>query len=210
MVGEDIFSGVAGAIGGFNTGASSTITGLLMMIQLPLMVVWVILTIGVVYMIFLRKTVFLLPWDFKLKITLVRPFAGLKMGVFQDRGVLLTEAGIKRMQLKNERVIMPKPDTTDSYVGGELIVVSLGPDKKFSGKRLFDYENKKVIIDVESPKVAQLYFCDKVVANNPNWFFDRFQQIGMVLMLWVYISLMVAVSNFLVLYPMFVHTAAVA
>lgn len=207
-------------------GLSNGIMGLIVAAQLPLAATWFLLTAGIVYLFFFRRMVvadvwWILRWiperipliknapiirntPWVYRVSLIRPFSDLKVAIYNEIGALVSEDGIRRFKIKNENIIMQKPDTTDVYPNNEILVVSLSQTKKFNAKRTIDYIKKIVYLDVENPQVAQLYFNDNLEKNDPNWFFENFHVMSMVMMCWVVITITLTASNILIFYPMIV------
>ena len=200
----DIFSDMFGAIGGFNQNMGSGLTGVLIMLQIPLVFIFTITSIVLFWQLFGNKFHLILPWQWKFNVTLIRPFAGGRMAVYQDRGATCNLGGFTRFKLKAENKLMQKPDTTDVYANNEILVVSLGQDKKFNATRTIDYKRHKVSFDVEDPEVAQQYYTDHIQETDPDFFIRKINQLYLLWIFWFFSGIMVAGSNFLIIYPIFV------
>lgn len=200
----DAFGGLAAAVSGINQGLGGSVVGLLMVLQLPLLFTWFVLTVLIIWLFIARRSIFIKPWDWKYEVTMIRPFAGLKPGIFHDKGALCKEDGITRFKLKKEDSVMQRPDTTDFYPNGEYMVLSLGREQKASASRKIDYEKRVVLISVENLKVAKQYWLERVIANRPDWILDHWKQAALLVVCWVLIGVTTAVSNLLTVFPFFV------
>lgn len=216
----DFISGFTDGLNGFMGGTGSIFVQTLILIQIPLMLAWVILSAIIIWTFFFRRTVVVNPlwmitepcskipiiknWvttPWKYHITLIRPFANLKTYISQDIGALVHEDGIKRFKMKSESIIMQKPDTTDVYPNGEIMIISLGPMTKLMGRREIDYVGKKIFIDLENPQIASLYAADVVEAGDPDWLLNKFREVSMMILLWVIVTCMSVGANLLTFYP---------
>lgn len=221
----DMLTGFTEGLNGFLGGTGSIFVQLLIAIQLPLLIVWLLLTASVIWVFFFRRTVIVNPYwpiaavtskipfmknaipsPWKYKVTLIRPFATLKTDISQDIGALVSEDGILRFKLKSENVIMQKPNTTDVYPNGEILITSLGPMTKLMCRREIDYLKKKIYIELENSQIASLYAADIVEANDPDWLLNKFREVSMMIILWVITTCLFVGSNLLTFYP-FIYRA---
>ena len=201
----DMFGDIFGIFSGINNTMGSGLAGVLVMLQFPLIIIFTLSSAILFFLLFGNKFHLILPWEWRYFVTMIRPYANGKVGVFQDKGALCNLGGFTRFKLKKENKLMQKPDTTDVYQNNEIIVISMGPDKKFNGKREIDYKNHKVIFDVETPQVAQQYYTDHIQETDPDFLMRRVNQLYLLWLIWFFSGIMVAASNFLIIYPIFVR-----
>lgn len=216
----DMLGGMTASISGFFGGVGGGFTQGLIMIQLPLMLVWAILTVVIVWAFFFRKMVVVnplwpltaviskipiakkwvaTPWRFN--VTLISPYASMKTEIRKDIGALASEDGIRRFKLKSDGTVMQKPDSTDIYPNGEIPIVSLGIASKLMAKRFINYVKKEIVIDIENPQIASLYSADRVAATDPDWLLNKFREMSLLIVLWMMASVSMMMSNLLVFYP---------
>jgi hypothetical protein len=199
----DLLSGVGGFIDGLSHMLGQNVIGILMVIWLPSITVFTILTAGVVFFLLFRRHVFVLPWQWKYTPTDITPFADGSIGIFPDKGALCKEDNITRFKLKNQNSIMQKMDTVDIYPNGEIPVISLGPNKRSFGKRIIDWQNRIIYFDIENPKVAIRHNIDAIKANDPNWLMDNVAAVSMYGFFWLMSMIIMISSSLLVVYPIF-------
>lgn len=214
MAGEDIFGQVGGVIGGINGGMGSSLLTTIFALQVPMAIIFTVLSGILLYLFFLQNWVIQIPkipfiwrwigYTFKYKVTLVRPFADGKVAAYQDLGGLVNAAGITRFKLKTENVVMQKPETTDVYSNMEIIVVSLGPTRKLNATRKIDYAAHTITFDVENPKTAQQYFVDVVQSRSPDYLLRKLSESLLLVLLWFFSGLILVGANFLIIYPLYV------
>lgn len=203
-------SGVFGVdVGGAFTGVSgffkNGLVGLLIGLQLPLTVIFLVLTMVLFYFFIFRKMVTVMPWNWKYAVTIIVPYANGQILMTQDTGALCSEDGVVRFKMKKNGAVMPKPDAGDVYSNQEMLVISLAHNKKFYGRRIVDKVNKRLLIDIENPQVAQMYFIDNVKRNDPNWLLNNSSKVWPVMTMWVAAGLMLVAANLMTFYPLFVR-----
>ena len=199
----DLISGAGDVISGINHTIGQNVIGLIIVLEIPLAIVWTILTCLIIFFVIFRRHVIVLPNQWKYSITNVIPYADGSINVYPDRGALCMEDGLRRLKIEKENVVMQKMDTIDIYPNGELPCVSLGPNKRSFGRRILDAQNKIIWFDIENPKVAIRQHIDAIKKNDPNWFIDQHATISMVGAFWVFVTMALFASFLLNIYPVF-------
>lgn len=203
---EDLLAGGMGFLTSLNADLGSTVIGLLLVLQLPIMIVWGILTLAMMSLFFFRGFTLVYPWKWVYNVSLVRPYSDYRLAVFPDKGATCWEYGHLRFKIKKHNEVMHRPDITDIYPNNELIVMYLGLNKVVVGKRIIDYKNKTIVFDSDDVKSAERYFISKVAQNNPNWIFDNFHVISVLFLCWIFVSFLMAAANLLWVYPFFLKS----
>ena len=85
----DLISDIVGGIASFNHGMGSNLTGILIMIQLPLIFIFIAITAVLFMLLFGKKFVLIMPWEYRYNVTAILPFANSKLAVFQEKGAIL-------------------------------------------------------------------------------------------------------------------------
>jgi hypothetical protein len=199
---EDIFT----AMGGINQFIGENLFTLLLFIQLPMLLVWGILTLIVITFIFMRNYVFVNPIGVRWQITIIKPYSNFKLKAFNDLGAVCNQFGFSRFKLMSTDALMHRPNMTDVYPNGEVIVLMLGADKFLVGSRHIDYTNRKLIIDCGDITPSDAYYADKVYMSNPNWIFDNIHIVSMLLTFWIFTSVINFFGWVIVAYPFFLKT----
>jgi hypothetical protein len=186
---------------GINQILGESVIGFVIFAQVPLLFSWLFLTVVMVSFFFFRSMVVVFPWAKRYPCTIVRPYVNNELKVFQDTGAICKEYGFARFKLDKAKEVMYRPSMTDIYSNDELVVLTIGPSKYFTGRRYIDYQNHIVAFGLTDPKLADAYYADKVYANNPNWIFDNFHMASILTVCWVFLTIIMSGVNFLALYP---------
>jgi hypothetical protein len=192
-------------VGGFMNGIQGYLNNgmlsLLVAFQLPLWIIWIFLTLFIVYIFIFSRITIVLPWSYKFKATKILPFANKKIGVMQDQGAFVSEAGMLRFKMKAEAGLLQKPDSSEIYDNNEIIVISFSRNKKCYGKRILDYKNYHVIFEIGDPTVSDEFFFGTLEKNDPNWLMKNLDKHLALATVYSLITALLWASNMLVLFP---------
>lgn len=197
--GIDVF----GSIGGAVSGGGSSVIGVIAFLQLPLVLMFIALTVAISYMLYFRRIAIVMAYPHT--VTLIYPYADKTLSVFQERGARCAEDGIPRFALKNEKCIIQRPDTSNFYPNNEIILLSLSPLKKMYAWRAIDRENRTMTFDTEDPNVAQMYFADSIEKRDPDYMLNQISNMTLMITIWFITGLMLFFSNLITLYPIYLH-----
>jgi len=192
---------ISGITSGLGDIFQDLIPTLIIILNIPLWITWIALSFFLFYVFVLQRIAIIMPWDYKHMITKIVPTAEKTIRVLQDRGGYANEGGSIRFKLKNEGIIMQKPDSSDIYRNGEILVISLSASKKFYAKRKIAYESKKIIFETGDPTISQVNFYEMTQRNNSLWFEKSFDKYILLIVCWVSITIMLSVSNLLIYLP---------
>ena len=209
---EDMQGGIGSSASDIMTGLNITIVGVMGMLFIPLMLVWGILSFYILYLLFLRNYIPILPFKnpifsyYAFRVIVSKPYGDGSIGLWLDRGALCRLHGLSRFKIKTENFLMQRMDTYDIYQDASIHsvnVVSLGPSKKFFGKRTIDFENRKMIIGVENPDVAQVVYLDHMTANQPDYLAKYSAMMSQLFTYWTIITCLLIFATTVVVYPLF-------
>lgn len=201
----DMFGDIASGIMNTAGSAELTITGVIAMLFIPVAILWCAITFYGLYLIFIRRFEWVSPFAWGWKILVVKPYADFSTNVRSDLGALCERYGLTRLKIQTENFVMHRMDTKDIYRGYEIVVVSLGPSKKFYGKKTIDVANKKIIINVENVDVARMHYVDNLVENDPKFLDSRIGVLSTLFMYWTVMTLLFSIDLIIVIYPLFVR-----
>ncbi len=203
---EDIWETISdNAIGSF-TGTNITIVTVIGFLFIPAFLVWGVLSMVMLYIMFFRNFVLILPKDWRFRVIISKPYGDGTVGLWLDRGALCRQHGLSRFKVDKEKALMQRMDTYDIFQDGPITsvnVVSLGPSKKFFGRRKIVFENRKMIIGVENPDIAQVAYLDHMGSNQPDYLAQYAPLMAQLFTYWTISAVLLLFSTVVVIYPLF-------